>query len=610
MSGLFGIARLNCDEPSNFAEVEMLFEQMGRRLHHSPEYRIDKWSDPAANLIVGRVGLPSVNLVPWPTTAARPGAVQAFFSGVLHQENLGHELAELPNAAMLRQFSGFFAAVFHGGQPGTTILAADRRASVPIFYAQSDDLLIFASEVKALLACPQVRREIDLEALSTFLVSGHLMGDQTHFRSIRRLRGGEVLRIQDRQLTKAVYWRFAPGSAADKTPEWELQEELGRLVSLASARNLGDLNTTMLFLSGGADSRGILGGVLASLCGDGSRLNTVCWGSEKGSSSSDAAVAAAIASSFGLKHRFMRRTVDNYRENFTKVNFLIDGLSDIAAFHPYEYQIMEELRAAGFSRVLRGDEVFGWSYSARGMDTALALVRLRRLRDAVGISDYIRPERFQELCAASDEIIDSILKEVYVGNSNDAKDYLYFSHRLQCYLNTASYYKQLVLDQRNVLLDETILDFMAHVPAHLRVNKILFHEAMARAYPELWRIPLSQKNNLENWFQLLSSNTPVQAFAIEELEDTTSGIWEYFDRKALRELLASFARPVPLGQNSRRSWSQLSRSFLADIFYAMPAPIVSAIQRAADVPASLSGASGAVAAACLSVEKLARHLCG
>jgi asparagine synthetase B (glutamine-hydrolysing) len=137
------------------------------------------------------------------------------------------------------------------------------------------------------------------------------------------------------------------------------------------------------------DSRGILGEALASVQGNGEKLNTVSWGASQGNKDSDVAVAALIARHLNTNHKFMQRQIKDYREHFTHVNYLIDGLSDISAFHPYEYQIMVQLRNSGYSYALRrGDEVLG-GLCPPPRTKGIALANLR-LRDVQGLAAVIR----------------------------------------------------------------------------------------------------------------------------------------------------------------------------------------------------------------------------
>jgi hypothetical protein len=93
------------------------------------------------------------------------------------------------------------------------------------------------------------------------------------------------------------------------------------------------------------------------------------------------------------------------------------------------------------------------------------------------------------------------------------------------------------LDQRNVLLDDPILDFLAKVPDPLRIDKMLYRRAVARAYPRLAQFPFARRSNFEDWGKLLSTESPVRAYVLEELNDQSSGIWEFLDPLSLTKLL-------------------------------------------------------------------------
>ena len=309
-------------------------------------------------------------------------------------------------------------------ESATTLLVSDCRASVPIFYAQTGSWLFFAPEVKALLVAPSVSREVDLAAVAGLMAQGHVLGGQTTFRAVRRLRAGELLRIGHGRIAREVYWTFEPGSAVDHVPSEDLVREFGELIEAAIARHLGDPEKTIIFLSGGADSRGILGGALAAVSGKGGRLRTISWGAFPDLLHSDVVVARQLASHVGTRHSFRERTITDFVERFTELNRLSDGLSELAALHPGEYRIMVDLRVDGFQRALRGDEVFGWSTFAATYEEALRLVRLRRLRDAPGLAAVIRPERYASLCEASDAAVEEALHEVRDVQPNQAKDRL------------------------------------------------------------------------------------------------------------------------------------------------------------------------------------------
>jgi asparagine synthetase B (glutamine-hydrolysing) len=343
----------------------MLFK-MEDRLQHNASHKIERWSDPSGGIFLCRIGPEEVNATPWHFEFGQGGGMaSAFFSGMLHANpGQSHATSDEPakrflesGISSIRELRGFFAAAFHSAT--STVIATDRRASIPIYYAQSNGILYFAPEPKALIDVPGLDLSLDLEAVASLLTSGHTLGHQCMVCSIHRLGGGQALTVGNGSVERKPYWEFRPGSKVTSASELELEEELGRLTEAAVIRNLGDPESTAIFLSGGADSRAILGGALAAVGGRGCELRTVTWGNDRGSERTDAGVAEMIAEKFQLQHDYLHRDIDQYSGDFAAVNYVLDGQCDLAALHPSEYRLMRRLRQAGFTRTLRGDQLFG-----------------------------------------------------------------------------------------------------------------------------------------------------------------------------------------------------------------------------------------------------------
>ena len=91
--------------------------------------------------------------------------------------------------------------------PARTLFAArDRIGEKPLYYFADPRRLIFASEVKAILADPTVPREIDPEGLSNFLAFGHAVAPSTMYRGIRKLLPGHYLQVRDGRCSTTEYW--------------------------------------------------------------------------------------------------------------------------------------------------------------------------------------------------------------------------------------------------------------------------------------------------------------------------------------------------------------------------------------------------------------------
>ena len=541
MPGLFGILDLN-PAATTAKEGNVVFTKMADILRHHEEDQVEQAYILGSNLMVGRVGLPGRNPLEWPIRPDGTGSgMQLFVSGPLLERDTNGPIHGIPHITALGRWRGLFSAVLTKPDDATTLLVVDRRASIPIYYVETKDHLLFAPEVKALLLS-LTEKEIDLEALATYLAQGYLHADQTLFQSVKRLRGGELLKVKDGKLVKETYWQFAPGSVPDSASQADLEHELGQLLNAAVRKHMGGPEKTVIFLSGGLDSRGILGAALANVHGEGERLNTVTMGVGQRMMNSDVTVAASVARKLNTNHRFVQRKITDYRENMTRVNYLIDGLSDVAAFHSCEYPIMTELHNSGYERALFGNEVFGNSMSASTIELAQRLQGMRRLREVQGIASIIQRPWYKKLCEASDAAVESALLEGRDLSPNQTQDFLYFSRRLQTWGQVNDYYKQIELDYRSPLLDDGILDFMAKVPDPMRVDKWLFRKVFTREYPSLAQLPFAKRRDLEDWPKLLATKTPVREYALEELNDRSSGIWEFLDPVALTKRLEAIER--------------------------------------------------------------------
>lgn len=155
----------------------------------------------------------------------------------------------------LGRLRGMFAFALWDGRLRRLFLARDRVGIKPLVYSWDGRCLRFASELKAILQDPAVRREMDWEALRDYLVFHYIPSPRTIFRTIRKLPPASflVLDLGRGEPVVSRYWdlRFAPASNRDEAGWFEgLRWHLGDAVRshLVSDVPIG------AFLSGGLDS--------------------------------------------------------------------------------------------------------------------------------------------------------------------------------------------------------------------------------------------------------------------------------------------------------------------------------------------------------------------
>lgn len=547
MPGLFGwidLAEHNADDAS---DAPATLAEMARRMSHTGDEVIETFADPARRFAVARIALRHLCPIAWPVCA--PGD-RAFVEGHLQGDTGFDDLAREGAHALARLRGSFTAACWEPARR-RLVLAVDRRASRPLAFTVARGRLWFAPEIKALLCVPGFDRSLDEGAVGVFLGAGYLLAHQTLFAGARRLAGGEALVIEGGRARVEPYHRYVLSASGDGTPAAELEAETAALVRASVEADLGDPARAVVFLSGGVDSRAIAEAAQRAAHRRGSRIRTVTWASPAARAGSDLDIAHRVADALGTRHRAVLRRISSWGTRLAETTYLLDGLSDVPAYHAHEHAVMRDLAGCGVERVIRGDECFGWQGPVGSIEEALLTLNLRALGPLHLLDRVVVPGFYERCCEASAAALDEAARPFAGAHPDDAKDQLYFRHRLQGYLGSAAYLKQVLLDHRAPLVSEALLDLNARVPAALRADKRLFCRAVMRGAPHVWRIPLAGHGNLEDWEALLSTTSPVRAHVEEALGDQRSGIWSLFDRQALAALLPPLGAPPSRGLAAR-----------------------------------------------------------
>lgn len=154
------------------------------------------------------------------------------------------------------RFNGMFAFAIWDKDEQKLIIARDRLGVKPLYYFQNERGLVFGSELKALLVCPEVPRELDYHALDAFLTFEYIPAPLTIFKGIRKLLPGHILTVHRGQVTTEQYWRLTH-STTDMTEQECEQAFLGLFKDAVRLRLVSDVPLGA-FLSGGIDSSAVV----------------------------------------------------------------------------------------------------------------------------------------------------------------------------------------------------------------------------------------------------------------------------------------------------------------------------------------------------------------
>jgi len=160
----------------------------------------------------------------------------------------------------LERFNGIFAFAVWDSRQRELFLARDRYGTKPLYYTFHRGRFIFASEQKAILACPHMPREIDLEAMLEYFTFQNFFTDRTLLKGIRMFPAGCWAKLSPgkaERLEPVRYWDFHFRQPEKPADEREYVEELDRLFRQAVKRQLVSDVDVGAFLSGGMDSGSI-----------------------------------------------------------------------------------------------------------------------------------------------------------------------------------------------------------------------------------------------------------------------------------------------------------------------------------------------------------------
>lgn len=171
-------------------------------------------------------------------------------------ETIVHLYEELGEACV-EKLRGMFAFAIWDDRTQSLFLARDRVGIKPLYYTQTRDSVVFASEIKALLADPEISAEVRPAMIDRFLTFDYLPGEETLFKSIYKLAPGHTLTFRGGKSYKRQYWdlHFEPSDSSLSQAKAKLLHVLDESVAL---HMISDVPVGFL-LSGGVDSTAMLG---------------------------------------------------------------------------------------------------------------------------------------------------------------------------------------------------------------------------------------------------------------------------------------------------------------------------------------------------------------
>lgn len=256
----------------------------------------------------------------------------------------------------VERLNGMFAFALWDTRRQQLFLARDRLGVKPLYYADSADGFAFASELKSLLLCPFVSRDIDGDAMADYLTLMYIRAPHTPFKDVAKLPPGHFMLVGRDGVRVQRWWDLSEHCRPSTLSLAQAAERVREVLADAVRIRLRSDVPVGAFLSGGLDSSAVTAFAAQQLD---QPLNTYAVGFA-GDGFDELGYADIVAQAFKTNHHPTTVTVDDALEHLPLLTWHLDEPHGDSAVVP-TYLVSKV--AAQQQRVilsgLGGDELFG-----------------------------------------------------------------------------------------------------------------------------------------------------------------------------------------------------------------------------------------------------------
>jgi len=481
----------------------------------------------------------------------------------------------------VNRFNGIFAFALWDCRRRTLLLARDHLGVKPLYYTFLGGRLLFASEIKSLLADPQCPREVDLRSLNHFFTLRYVPSPYTIFRGIYKLPPAHRMIVRSGVVHTERYWNSTPRVRPEVNPS-HLIEEYRALVEDAVRLQMRSDVPVGLFLSGGVDSGCLL--ALMSKVTDRPVL-TFTVGFEDGDDSNETNEARDLANIFGSRHSEMIIGPKDYEKYFERYLWDLEepvGNETAAAFYFVSHMASQKVKVAltgqGVDEPWAGYERYvgvklSDLYSRLPQPLTRGLLRrvgehwVKQERWKRGLASLYEKDILSRLvnvysfftAAMKDRLFQPWVKEQISTNGLEAMQVL---RRLQSEVQNLDPLTQILyidtrtnlpddllmvgdktsmansLELRVPFLDHRLVEFVETLPPNLRLRwlrgKYLHKKAIEKWLPKeiVYRRKKGFANPLDKWLK-----TSMRSFVNDCLLSESAAVNQYFNRDFIRETI-------------------------------------------------------------------------
>jgi asparagine synthase (glutamine-hydrolysing) len=485
-----------------------------------------------------------------------------------------------------KRFNGMFVFALWDCKRHRLLIARDHLGIKPLYYVFIGERLLFASEIKSLLADPDCPREVNLRGLSELFTLRYVPSPDTLFQGIRKLPPAHQMIVESGDVRIVRYWNWIP-QPRQKANQRQLIEEYQGLVEDAVRLQMRSDVPVGLFLSSGVDS-GCLLALMSRISNQAVRTFTI--GFADGDESNETDDAREIARMFNSEHSEQVISSDDYTRYYERYLWDLEepvGNETAAAFYFVSRMTSQSVKVAltgqgadepwaGYARYA-GISLSGayarlpqaltkgllrnvgenWVKHEKWKRGLLSLYEKDILLRFLNVYSFFTPEMkgslFQPwlrnqvstagieareaLCQLQSDVkdLDPLSQILYIDTRTNLPDDLLMVGDKTSMANS--------LEVRVPFLDYRLVEFAETLPPQLKLRwlrgKFLHKKAIEKWLPKkvVWRKKKGFANPIDKWLR-----TCMRSFVRDCLLSESAAVNRYFDPRCIRAMVDQHER--------------------------------------------------------------------
>jgi hypothetical protein len=211
---------------------------------------------------------------------------------------------------VLSECRGTHCGVHFNAVQRTLALFVDQAGVRPVFLWVGEHYAVFATALRILKAVPQVPKKFDVRGVAEIAAYTYPLAERTAFEGILALKAGEAVTISGGKVAREAYYRWDDRQQTSYDAETAVGKCYAEFIS-GMKRRQGGAPRAAAFLSGGLDSRAIVGGLAAI----GTEVHTVNYAPDQ---TQDQVFAAMVADKLGTVHTQVQTNAANVAQGYRK----------------------------------------------------------------------------------------------------------------------------------------------------------------------------------------------------------------------------------------------------------------------------------------------------